>query len=296
MQTGNGQERGLCPAEKDRIQPGKKEWTDALTDMWMEAFGDSRAAVERFYRYFPVHSCAFCYVENGTPVSVIHVLKAQLWTGEGSGQPGNEKRPVWYLYAGATRRDCRGRGYYACLIREVCRRAGKQEDGEALPVLVPVMDKVAYYKHLGFHMVQEVKDTMLCPGSMDIPELPEEIFSITRTDPAGYKQIRDRKLGAAGYVEWEEDYLSYAIEGLRQEKGEALKLRWRSRTHIILVKCRDGRLCILETTLKEEEITELAGRLAILFDCEGIMVKGSLWMSTCPGWEGKPYCKVVLDE
>lgn len=284
------EKKGTDVREEKGIQIAKEEWTPHLTDIWTEAFGDSRSVAELFYTHFPADTCAVCYVEEGIPVSVIHVLKARVWVR------GGMSKTVWYLYAGATRRDCRGRGYYACLIHELCSKAKQSGDRGPVLLLVPVPDKIKYYRGLGFHIIKNTADVVLHPGfDADKTGKDEELF-IRHIDMPRYKQLRDQLLGSAGYVEWKQDYLSYALESIQGDGGIALELTWSGIPHIMLAKKQDKRLRILETSLKKEETGKLAGSLGRLLACDEISIKGMLWMSTWQKWEENAYCSVVLDE
>lgn len=84
-----------------------------LTALWQEAFGDGPWEIAEFYRSFP--DC-LTYVADGV-TAMVHALPQRL----------SPDLPAAYLYAVATRADCRGRGLCRGLMayaEEDLRRRG----------------------------------------------------------------------------------------------------------------------------------------------------------------------------
>lgn len=119
--------RQACPADIPQI-----------TALWSAVFGDSEAVVQRFFAAFP-NCLSYVAEEAGQIVAMVHALPQVL----------SPDTPAAYLYAVATRADCRGRG----LCRELLAFAERelQQRGFACCVLAPAEpDLFRFYEKLGY--------------------------------------------------------------------------------------------------------------------------------------------------
>lgn len=112
-----------------------------LTALWAEVFGDSEAAIRRFFAAFP-SCCSYVAVEAGQIVSMVHALPQVL----------SPDTPAAYLYAVATRPDCRGQGLCRKLL-DFAEQALQQE-GFGCCVLAPAEPELfRFYEKLGYTAV-----------------------------------------------------------------------------------------------------------------------------------------------
>lgn len=275
----------IWQAETEReaavIEHAKREWIPELKEMWKDAFGDSDTEIDGFYRAFFREELAWCRILEGRPVSVIYGLPALLWMDDG----GSQKQRLVYLYAGATALGLRGKGYYGELLKKLCREcpAGR-------PVLCPVEDLIPYYEGIGYLLTLAGRELELTvKGKAD---------GCTRLEALSapeYKLRRDRLLGRAGYVEWDEAFLEYAINQAARG-GIAAGVAQNGCEHLILaVKVRNA-LRIVESTLSEELLEKLGGELLEKFECKTLWLRQPPLMSAGPDWPGKPYFCVALEE
>lgn len=282
-----------------RIMLARPQWQGMLTDMWEKSFGDGRERIGLFHKHFPVENYAWCYAEGDRPLSVIYALPGWRWSRCG-------REPVRYLYAGATGILDRGRGYYGRLLREVCGA------GAASYILMPVPELIPYYEKLGFVLMQKEADEAVGLGDGGFPRAdgrpagvaeagmsdgPGADISMVRKINAGrYKELRDLRFGRPGYVEWDENYLAYALESLEAEGGQAMEVRLEGEAHILLGR-EDGHcLKLTETSLSSEQLVRAAGFLKSRFQCDLAVRKGAVLMGFGKAWEETPYFNIPLDE
>lgn len=109
-----------------------------LTTLWTEIFGDSDTAVRRFFAAFS-NCLSYVAEEAGQIVAMIHALPQIL----------SPDIPAAYLYAVATRADCRGRGLCRDLLAFAEREL--QQLGFACCVLAPAEPELfRFYEKLGY--------------------------------------------------------------------------------------------------------------------------------------------------
>lgn len=125
-----------------RLRPAYAADIPAMGALWRQVFGDSEEVTDAFYRAFP--RCRAAMAENGAGeiISVVHTLPQTLVFPGGT-------LPVAYLYAIATRKDCRGQGVASALVRFT--EALLERLGYAIAVLTPAEPSLfAFYAKLGY--------------------------------------------------------------------------------------------------------------------------------------------------
>ena len=100
-----------------RLRPAYAADIPAMGALWRQVFGDSEEVTDAFYRAFP--RCRAAMAENGAGeiISVVHTLPQTLVFPGGT-------LPVAYLYAIATRKDCRGQGVGRVLVEDSLAACG----------------------------------------------------------------------------------------------------------------------------------------------------------------------------
>lgn len=106
--------------------------------LWMDVFGDSREEVDRFLLEHHGEENLLTHSEQGRVVSMLHIVELRTDYG-----------PTAYLYAIATDRQWRGRGYASALILRAIDISRARGYGAVM--LIPSDPSlVEYYKRFGF--------------------------------------------------------------------------------------------------------------------------------------------------
>ena len=125
------------------IRRADKADIPAMTEIWIDSFGDSGEYVGRFMDERLPSSAALVLSDEGTVMSQLFLLPGEMSVSE-------KRQPALYLYAAATRPDGRGRGYMSLLIEAAKDYAEK--NGFAYIALVPGEDGLYdYYSRFGFY-------------------------------------------------------------------------------------------------------------------------------------------------
>lgn len=148
--------------------------TAPLKALWKQAFGDTDAFIDNFFRTgFAPRRCRCVYV-NDKPVSVLYWFDC-LW----------QNRPVAYLYAIATDKQFRGQGYFRELLENT--HAYLAGLGYAGAVLVPAEDTLfAMYEKLGYRSFCNLEKVTVSAGT--------ESFPVREVSPAEFLQARNARL------------------------------------------------------------------------------------------------------
>lgn len=99
-----------------------------LRALWQQAFGDSESYMNLYFNHRFEPSETYLLRENGDIVSMMTAMRVSLWTdkGEYNGR---------YIYAVATKKNCRGKGYSRMLDRFMASDLKKM--GVCFTCLVP---------------------------------------------------------------------------------------------------------------------------------------------------------------
>lgn len=111
---------------------------EGICHLWQQVFGDSREAVEQFFRFFP-RCRSYVVREQGQILSMIHALPQTL----------SPDVPAAYLYAIATAPEHRGQGLCRRLMEAVHEDLSKE--GVRLTVLTPATPSLFdFYATMGY--------------------------------------------------------------------------------------------------------------------------------------------------
>lgn len=106
----------ICqPAEQDR---------PLLKQIWTETFQDPPELVERFFAFYPPEQSAWLVQDCGRIVSTAYLLTGNRFVA------GNQSAAAAYVYAVATPKEHRGKGYGSMLMRHFAQTS--QNDGSIL--------------------------------------------------------------------------------------------------------------------------------------------------------------------
>ncbi len=110
----------------------------SLKALWKEAFGDTDEFIDAFFRSAFSTERAICAFEEGKVASVLYYFNCEL-----------DGKKIAYLYAIATKKEYRGRGFCSLLMKELHERLSLL--GYSGAILVPAGKELfAFYERLGY--------------------------------------------------------------------------------------------------------------------------------------------------
>lgn len=125
-----------------------EEFSRDAVKLWQEAFGDSEEYIDFFHS---AHDSCFCLMltEDDELTSALYLIDGEL-----CGQQG------YYLFAAATFKAFRGRGYMASLLKKA--EGFAKENGKSFIALVPAEDTLFdYYSRFGYKTAFYAKKQLL---------------------------------------------------------------------------------------------------------------------------------------
>lgn len=270
---------------KGKITYADRQMIPDLTSLWIEAFGDEKEYIEFYFANRFLEENLLVYLLDGKPVSMISMLPAYLHCQEVLSDCGKgcSSLPIRYIYAVATRKACRKRGYARALLEEAHRLL------QVPLVLEPASESLSgYYRRMGFRDAFAVtersiqtkiqEDAVLCAAELATAPNRNGLAAVGMTvsnsgnaqrywlltiTPREYKKIRDEKLLRNGYVEWDEAAVSYAMLENEYCGGVAYKVFHDDMEDILMYRMEDGHMKILETTLSDTDIEGVLEKLRL---------------------------------
>ena len=169
----------------------------ALTALWQEAFEDTQQDIDAFFETLYPNAIGFCAEEEGEILSMLFALPQTIIKGE-------KQLKAAYLYAVATKKEARGRGYckavFACAEKELRKRYF-----EAL-LLSPASEELAgFYAKLGF-----MRQTGAKKARISCEAVKGQATEVGVQDYAG---LRETLLWDIPHVRYDKAQLEYALSG-----------------------------------------------------------------------------------
>lgn len=253
----------------------------ALSQIWEACFGDSPEYIRFFMeKRFPSCRC-FVWLEGNEPVGAAYLLPCTLGA-----------RPAYYGYAIGVHPDFQRRGICAEILRaaeEYCQQE------RAVFFVLPRPGVEAYYEERGFfpaffHQVHRfVREGELVPGIKFLQAEAEE-----------YLTLRNAFFQGAGYVSWDVEAVSYALEEQRFCGGFVHTLYWQGKRYLLFAMKQNDTLSVRETTIPLKTIEHLAPTLCSYYGVSELIVespaasfaegqsRGCCWnfVLDVPGWLG----------
>ena len=178
----------------------------ALKALWKQAFGDTDAEIDSFFKTVYPEATGFCAEEDGAVIAMLFALPVTLAHGE-------ETQKAAYLYAVATDEAFRGRGVCRSLM-EFAEKTLRKRYVSCL-LLVPETEKLAaYYETMGY--VRQDSCTMQTLR-IDAPQGAAAVVT-----PQEYAGLRETLLFDVPHTRYSKAQLDYAAEDLdfyRLEQG-----------------------------------------------------------------------------
>ena len=184
----------------------------ALKALWKQAFGDTDAEIDSFFKTVYPEATGFCAEEDGAVIAMLFALPLTLAHGE-------ETQKAAYLYAVATDEAFRGRGVCRALM-EFAERTLRKHYVSCL-LLVPETEKLAsYYETMGYALQTLRADAPQGAAAVVTPQGAAAVVT-----PQEYAGLRETLLFDVPHTRYSKAQLDYAAEDLdfyRLEQGYAL--------------------------------------------------------------------------
>ena len=159
------------------IKPPEKENIPALARLWMQAFGDTEAFIEKFFATGYAPDRGMLCLEEDTVVAALYWFDC-LWKG----------KKIAYLYAIATEENHRGKGICAALMKHTHKHL--QQNGYAGAILVPAEESLEkFYGKMGYRSIASQESSL---GALEKNEAFEKI------SPEEYLSLRQQYLPQGG--------------------------------------------------------------------------------------------------
>ena len=184
---------------------------EAIIQLWQEAFGDDPDFI-RFYldqRLTAENMLIRCI--DHEPVSMASFLPVRIWQDE-------ERIPARYVYAVATTKNARGKGYAKAVLD-----TAKDLWEEPLLLTPATKSLESYYGKQDFHSYSHASEKLFTGVSADTPSEETTLdWQVSDCSASDYHRIRDAHFGRDGYVEWDDAAIAFAIACAERENGHAL--------------------------------------------------------------------------
>lgn len=249
--------------ESEIVYAGRDRDGEQIEKIWETCFGDDKEYIRYYMEHRMTEENMLIIREDQKAVSMASFLPVRYLCD-------GEYVDARYVYAVATLPEYRGRG----LAKRILTFA--HEHYQQPLILAPAEESLMrYYETLGFRKAfpdtraqmtdtltalayeeNEDADTMLEP--LAAAQLSAEPLPAAPISAREYVQIRDEKCQREGYVRWDEDAISYAMELCERYGGGAAAVQNSKGGKDILMYEKDAdTLQILETSLGEEKLQEL---------------------------------------
>lgn len=208
---------------------------DIIT-LWEICFGDSREYIEFFFEHMVKEDTVLCRRHGGKVVSMACIIPAKI-------RGGGKCEKINYLYAVATLPEYRKQGMATSIINHIYEKCG------CSLVLCPEnVEAESLYKKMGFceafHGVSNMSDYT----GGGTPEDFVEICDVTDECAYDYQESRRVRFADRAYVDWDDDYIRYALEEHINTGGRMVKCR----DGYVLFKVSESGIIIAENTVSAE--------------------------------------------
>ena len=183
---------------------------EEIANLWEKSFFDDREYISFYLSNMCKEDTILCIRDKGRIVSMASIIKAGICKEDC-------RKDILYLYAVATLPEYRNKGLATALINHICNKT------DEMVVLCPASDKLEeYYKKIGFApgLLGEKKIFFATDKSADITD----ITAVTDSLAQDYFESRRKKYLKNGYVEWDYDFIDYALKEHINSGGKIVKV------------------------------------------------------------------------
>lgn len=227
---------------------------EEIISLWQSCFSDERSYIEFFLKYMYGERTILCRRIDGEIACMACLFPASI-------QSGDNTKEILYLYALATHPQYRKQGLATSVITHAHLKYG-------CPILIcpenPAIEP--FYEAIGFRKVffkdekqvnSKIKETEFSKSrawdeneikSAKENESTSEIIIVNEIDTKSYFQSRRKKFSEKTFVEWEEEYLSFALKEHVYCEGKIAK----AYDGYILYRIDGEKIWISESTVCEE--------------------------------------------
>ncbi len=192
----------------------KKEDFPALTAIWQEAFGDTPEFIHHFLTMLFTKESALVLTLDGVPVSALYLLPGTV--RKAHNQRSFDAR---YIYAAATLRQHRGKGYMTLLLEQAA--ALMQKKGLDFLLLSPASERLfGYYGRIGFQPAFSYKLLRLNRSQMRM--MAASGGRLTALTLPGFEQLNREYLEHEHAFLWPEQVLVYAYRSYLASGGKTV--------------------------------------------------------------------------
>ena len=249
---------------------------DIIT-LWEICFGDSREYIEFFFEHMVKEDTVLCRRHGGKVVSMACIIPAEV-------RYGVKFEKINYLYAVATLPEYRKQGLATSIINHIYEKYG------CSLVLCPENEEAqSLYRKMGFceafHGLRNMSDYT----GGGTPEEFVEIYDVTDECADDYIESRRFRFADGPYVDWDDDYIRYALEEHINTGGRIVKCH----DGYVLFKVSENEIIIAENTVPAEcddivlkGLTALSGKQRVSYENNMGMYKKGINEDCCEHNEG----------
>lgn len=250
----------------------KREMIPELKMIWKECFGDSDSYIDLYFSKRFKEDNMLVYmtgtkrndkdIVSGKPVSMLSLLPATLITKKGI-------KKIQYIYAVATLSDYRGNGFSSQLLKQAMYFIQKQNE---YAVLVPASESLfSFYGKRGFFRAFDITWSQYRvqeDSAIKSMEIKEDVLELCDISAIEYKMLRDTCFFGIGYVSWDVEAVTYAIEEMLHLGGFCKKLRYEGNVYAALfyIVKDNHKLYVKEVTAIGETAEEIVKELTAYYN------------------------------
>lgn len=231
-----------------------------IQEIWQKCFGDEEDYIQFYLKHRMTRENMLVIFRDGRPVSMASFLPVQYLC---SGAYVDAR----YVYAVATLPEYRGQK----LAEQILRFA--EEKYQVPLILSPAEESLTrYYEKLGFKNAFQGEHKNVSGSDITALEVKdtEPVACMEPVTPEEYVRIRDEKCAKEGYVHWDVDAVSYAMELAASCGGGTAAVSCEDKNtrneqeddrDILMYDIREKELVILETTLSDDALSQVLPQL-----------------------------------
>ncbi len=228
----------------------------SLQTLWQECFGDSKDYIRFFFKNRFDACIPLVYERHGVLLGAVYLFPTQIC------DLGGNLRPAWYGYAGGVQESFRRQGVITALLQFSGELAARKQQPFFFS---PANDRVAgYFLGLGIKPLYWLKRAVLRP------ENPGSPVSLEPLDAPTYLKLRNTRFKAPGYVQWDQEALTYTLAENAFCGGFASLVCIGNTTYGALGRMEKQELLLQETTAPEHAVGQVAGALGAAYGAQRV--------------------------
>lgn len=230
-------------SKSDIVYASREKDGKQIEKIWETCFGDDKEYIRFYLEQRMTEENMLVIYEDGQAVSMASFLPVR-YLCDGVYVEAR------YVYAVGTLPEYRGKGLAKRILSFAQRHYGQPL------ILAPAEESLMrYYETLGFQKAfsDSRERTEVGLTALEWKEEAETDYKIEPLTAREYVKIRDEKYQREGYVQWDEEAVSYAMELCSYYGGKAVAIHQTSgKQDILMYEMDKDVLVILETSLEED--------------------------------------------